>query len=300
MTPDDLLKIREKFASDAADYVSRRSSEHNSFGAFILSDNSYFLVGKWVCHGWLSDNNITGYIKNREKLKIGIKYVLSAVMTPWVTEDKLLAYIDWLVNRSPWEKIFLDKDAKSVRKLGYLIDANYPSSFIGSAMIASRFMTESYSGDRWQTRCHLYQELLEVGCTENEAFIFSHIYDSTTYKSLYPVSFSTLSSGHSTFYATYYQENYVRNFLSGTPVNVGKNTLAQGRGYEYSSLNSTWGDATGKNSFLDKVSSLVPVHKHLKQDLHIFRRIISKDQYQILDREDFSSIISQLRECLYA
>jgi len=296
----DLSEIREKFATSASEYTDHRHIDNNSFGAFILADNTYFEVGKWVCHGWLSEYNMQHYIVGREKLKKGVKYALSAVMKPWVSEDKLLRYIDWLINRSPWEKIFVDKDATSVRQLGYLVDANHPSSFIGSAMVASRFMTESYSGKSWECRCKVYQELLEIGCTENEAFFFAHMYNIEVDKGLYPLVFSRLQSGHWTFFGSNYQENYVRNFLTGHVAKTGANILASGKGYESDTLNSTWGlTDLSSDAFGKKVQALQPIRMEVKKDHHIFRKL-RVDSYSIQDRADFISIINQLKGLLNA
>lgn len=301
MTLDELLPIREEFAKKASEYTNRKGSDWNSFGGFVLSDNTYFHVGKWVCHGWLSEYNLEHYVPNRGKVhKTGIKYVLSAVMHNWTsTDEQLNKFIDWLVNRSPWAVVFVDKDVQRIRELGYVVDANHPSSFIGSAMVASRFMTESYSGDNWKWRCDVYQELLAIGCTENEAFMFAHMYNKETAGKLYPITFSRLSAGHSTFYGCNYQENYVRSFLEGKPANFGGNVLASGKGYEGDTLNKTWGKTTGSDAFAKKVQALLPVSKRIKKDLHIFRKAPSTS-YSYKDREDFASVIQQLRGLIYA
>lgn len=302
MSLDDILPHREQFAKDGEGSRHRRSSDHNSYGAFILKDGSYAKVGAWVCHGWLSDYNLAHCIQPKSVVnKVGIKYVLSHVMKPHVSDKLLRRFIDWLVNRSPWAHLHLDKDVDSILKYGYVVDADHSSALITSGFIASRFVTESYtSKGEVESRCKVYEELLDMGCSENEAFFFAHMYTSEGKgKEVYPVSFARWSSGHSTFFAVDYQENYVRAFLQGTPVNLGKATLSSPTGYENCTLNKVWGDQTGKDSFGERVQRLIPASKSKKDDLHIFRKAPANG-WSYKDREDFMSIIEQLRGVINA
>ena len=302
MSLDDILPHREQFAADGEGSRNKRSSDHNSYGAFILKDGSYAKVGAWVCHGWLSDYNLLHHIQPKKVVnEIGIKYVLSHVMKPHVSDKLLRRFIDWLVNRSPWAHLHLDKDVDSILKYGYVVDADHSAAFITSGFIASRFVTESYSGKgEMEQRCKVYEELLDMGCPENEAFFFAHMYTSEgKSKEVYPITFSRWSSGHSTFFSHSYQENYVRSFLSASPVNLGKNVLSIPKGYENNSINNIWGACTGKDSFGERVKSLIPISKSEKKDHHIFRRAPSVG-YSYKDREDFMSIIEQLRGIINA
>ena len=302
MSLDDILPQREQFAADSEYSRNHRSSDNNSFGGFILKDNTYAKVGKWLCHGWLSDYNIAGHIPCKTVVnKVGIKYVLSAVMKPHVSDKLLRRFIDWLINRSPWQHLHLDKDVDRVLKYGYVVDANHPSSLITSGFIASRFVTESYMAkDEVTRRCRVYEELLDMGCSENEAFFFAHMYTSDGKKGdAYPITFSRWSSGHSTFYANNYQENYVRNFLQGTPANLASNILSSAKGYESCTLNKVWGNQTDKDSFGERVQRIIPISKSEKKDYHIFRKAPAKG-YSYKDREDFMSVIEQLRGVIHA
>lgn len=302
MSLDDILPHRKQFAKDGEGSRNKRSSDHNSYGAFILKDGSYAKVGAWVCHGWLSEHNLKDYIQPRKVVNdVGIKYVLSHVMKPHVSDKLLHRFIDWLVNRSPWQHLHLDKDVDSILKYGYVVDADNPSSFITSGFIASRFVTESYtSKGEVENRCKVYEELLDMGCSENEAFFFAHMYTSEGKgKQVYPVSFARWSSGHSTFYANNYQENYVRNFLNATPQHLGNDKLSTPTGYANHTLNKVWGDQTSKDSFGERVQRLVPASKNKKDDLHIFRKA-PMNGWSYKDREDFMSIIEQLRGIINA
>jgi hypothetical protein len=221
-------------------------------------------------------------------------------MTPWCEEGQMLKFVDWLINRSPWEQVFIDKNPARVIKLGYLVDAQQSSSFVCSAMVASRFMTESYSGESWQSRVKVYQELLDMGCSENEAFMFAHMFNSTEWeKNLYPIVFSRLSSGHSTFYGSCYGREYILNFLKGTPVNLSGETLSNCAGYPSDSINKTWGRATKTDRFAEDVKSLRPLSDSVKTEYNIFK-INKSQEFEYSSRGDFLSVISQLKEIIYA
>lgn len=288
-----LDEIRTQFAKDAARGRAARSGSYNSFGAFVNKKDEYILVGKWVCHGWLGE----GTVGSRGWGAGGIKYVLSAVMYPHMDKDDVPVFIDWLVNRSPWAEVFVDKDVNSILKYGYLVNADFPTRFIASAMIASRFLSESYSGDTFESRCKVWRELLDMGCTENEAFMFAHMYDATSTKVLYPITASRLSSGHSTFLGFGYQEGYVRNFLNATPANLTGRKLSSGVGYIYDTICNIWGSSYDSDSFWERVQKIVPRSRNQGVDHNIFRQMVAKT-YSYKNREDFASVITQLREML--
>lgn len=301
MNLDEMKAIREQFAKDGASARQTRSSDNNSYGAFILKDGSYHKIGKWVCHGWLSAWNVEECHANRQKYKeAGISYVLSHVMKPHVSDALLRRFIDWLVNRSPWQHIFVTKDVDDILEYGYVVDANYPTAFITSAFIASRFISESYTAKgEIEKRCAVYEEMLNMGVSENEAFFFAHMYTGTSKKGVYPVSYSRWQSGHSTFYGSMYQEDYVRNFLRGHVACMPTPMLSEAKGYENNTINRLWSKYTSKDSFSDVVISLRPISKSEKVDHHIFRKAPAVG-YEYKDREDFMSVIEQLRGIINA
>lgn len=288
-----LDEIRTQFAKDAAPGRAARSGSFNSFGAFINKKDEYILVGKWVCHGWLGE----GTLRSRGWGDGGLKYMLSAVMAPHMDKNYVPVFIDWLVNRSPWRDVFVDKNVESILKYGYLVNADFPTRFITSAMIASRFPTESYSGDTFEKRCLVWRELLDMGCTESEAFIFAHMYDSKNTTTLYPITASRVSSGHSTFGGFGYQEDYVRNFLNANPSDITGHKLSSGRGYANDSICNIWGRSYDGDHFWTKVQKIVPRSRNQGVDHNIFRQLVAKT-YSYKNREDFASVITQLREML--
>lgn len=297
MELDTILQIRQTFAEAAAPYRKESRGGSNAFGAFISQEGDYCKVGAWACHGWLQDY----YFVDNEAWPDHPKYILSAVMKYQISKKQMLEFIDWMVNRSPWCRIFVDKDPESILKLGYLVDAAHPANFIANAMMATRFFTESYYPDDVVRRTQSYFALLDIGCTENEAFFFAHLYAGSGTSKIWPIKFSRRSSGHSVFFSGYYNKQYVLNFLNGTPDYLQKCKVSDGRGYESNSINKVWGPYLGnkEDKFGEFLRHLKPISGTEKENLNIF--FVKKEtEYSYNNPDDFKSVIDQLREYLYA
>jgi hypothetical protein len=292
----DLQAIREKFQEGASDYREERDGDNNAFCGLVMEDGTYHELGPYVCHGNLGDGYLTDYTHKGKK----IKYVLSAVMCPHMKEGDLWVFFDWLVNRSPWAAVFIEKSVDSILQYGHVVDANNPANWVVSALIASRFGTESYSGDsEFQNRNKVWKELLSIGCSENEAYFFAQMYAPENNSKLYPIQISLCSSGHTPFTYQEFNEGYAKSFLEGKPKFLDDTRiLADGRGYAYETIDRIWGSERGGEHFWNNIRSLVPTSKAQGKDRNIFRAI-EKRSWSYTNQEDFKSIIGQLRELIY-
>ncbi len=305
MQPDAILQLRETFARGAKDYQAAFSSSANSYGAFILSDGTLGTVGPWVCHGWLRDENFPKYLRmdnlSARLTRTSPIYILSAVMYLHTSRAFALNYINWLVNDSNWAEVFVDKDPERIMRLGYLVDANHPSNFIASAFVASRFLTESYSGAAsLKLRHKVYDRLLSLGCTRNEAFIFAHMYTPETEFSLYPVVPMLFNTGHTPFSYNGLTQIATKNFLTNTKAHLNKGTIAGGFGYPSNSISRVWGEPpTYEDKFWQTVRGLQPKKVTKSVDHNIFRKI-KLDGMAYSSDEDFMSVITQLKGIIYA
>lgn len=290
------MDARKQFADDSDYYRKNRLSSHNSFGAFIDINDDYRLVGKWVCHGWLKR-----YEMERHNWLDGkkAKYVLSAVMSPHMAKADLRQFIDWLVSRSPYAHIFVDKSVDSILKYGYLVDANHPATFIASAFMCSRFPTESYASS-FDKRCKMWRELLDIGYSETEAYFFAQMYEPKSLSQIYPITPARLSSGHTPFHSSLYQEDYVRRFLAGTPIlTPTMSKLSNGKGYEEGTVNNLWGrQSNGSEAFWNAVKAIIPQSVAKAKDHHIFR-VVRGEGWEYKNRTDFTSVIEQLRGIIH-
>lgn len=286
----DLQKFREEFQKKAKPFREDRSGSNNVYGAFIKDDGTMVNIGRYVCHGWLQTHN--HFLKSKDT-----KYILSSVMSPHATDEQLRRHTDWLVNRSPWAVMFVEKDVQSILDYGHVVSPDHPYNFVAAGLIASRFCTESYV-DGYKQRVFVWSELLGMGCTEDEAYIFAHMFAPVSGNN-YPVTFNRMSSGHTPFLSSNYQEDYIRNFLNHRPQNLVKETLRDCNGYISGGLSTLWGSSTSKDSLAEAIKRLIPVSKDKKKDHNIFRKAPSNG-WTYSNRKDFASVIDQLKGILNA
>ena len=289
MILDDIVKQREKLRKGVVPYLDHHGAGHNSYGGFLLDDGELVVNGTGVCHGWMQIGSMAP-----RKITGRMKFVLSSVMKSWGTRPQTLAHTDWLINRSPWASIFVDKNAESVLELGHVLDVTQPANLIGSGVIASRFFTESYVADA-RKRIRGYLEFLNLGCSENEALLFSQLYSFSD--SSYPVNYSRFSSGHAVFYSNGVGAKYYKNFLTNNPTLLTESFNELG-GYRTGTLNAVWG-SNGSDSFSVKVQALRPIKAQKKKDLNIFRKV-NRDAWTYDNAADLKSVTNQLKELIYA
>lgn len=296
MNLQDIVEERNAFQRDANPYRQKMEGGSNTFGGYITADGVYHRFGPYVCTGWMHTYNFSATLSILpEGGGRKVVFLLSAVMSSVGTQKQTVAYIDWLINRSPWAEIFVDKDAKQVFALGYVIDTTKPANLIGNALIACRLFTESYvAGAKFRVKTYL--ELLELGCSEQEALLFSQMYAPS--ERGYPYTFSRFSSGHAVFTASGADQTYYQNFLRSTPANLTE-SFQDLQGYECGTINSTWGTTTGNDTFANKVKSLHPIRAEKKKDLNIFRKE-TREAFSYGNKQDFLSVIQQLRELINA
>lgn len=290
-----LKKHREKLARHAKDYKENPCSDYNSHGGIVYEDGKLHIVGRWACHGWLSEYNFGDF--NRLKGNKP-KYILSTIMAPRTTKEKLINFTDWLINRSVWKDVFLEKDAEQAELLGHVVDANFPANFVASAMMASRFLTEVYVSGM-DKREIVYDELLKLGLSEDESFFFAHLYKPNG-GGTYPIVFNRLSSGHSTFLSSGFNKEYCKNFLTHTPQkNKFNRPLSTGTGYVNDTVNILWGEPNRDDPLGRFAKNLRPKTHVLGTDHHIFRKI-PDEPWVYTNPEDFLNVLQQLKEDIYA
>jgi len=262
---------------------------NNAYFSWIYDTDTgpKFGTPRWgYCHGDLMSDR--GYVpKNTTHLCVGI--------TPLkVDETEALRYYDWLLNRSPFADIFLEKDVSNILEVGLLLSTDHPNNLVLLALIASRWATEIHSKEitaRWPT----YQKLLKAGATENEAFIFAHLFNGKDGGTV----LQRLHNGHSVFDLQDANEKVYRNFLENTPEKR-LQTFKERCGYA-SSGNvgaNTWGERRS-DAFFSWMKTLKPRRLVVQCDHNIFRKK-SQEGFIIADVPDLSDIIKQIKERIYA
>jgi len=281
---------REQFLKDGASFKG-----NNAFIGYasvgnraILNGQNYKRIGPGPCHGDLGNSSLRFAIVREEGNKL---FILSQKQKLLVTEESDRLFFDYLVNRSPWKDVFLDKNYESVAKFGHVADTDLPSNLVISAMIASRASTESYNSGITD-RLKIFHEITSLGFGENFAYIMSLVYGGDVEKK-YKVSYLPISSGHIVFNFDQAQENYFRNFVNNTPQNLSPVSFLENGGYgNDGGVVNLWA-TRGGNAFSKWMSTLKPISAVKAVNHNIFHRAPS-DKFIITSKEEFKDVLDQV------
>lgn len=278
-----LEDIRKGFVKKGQDF-----SEKNAYVGLMLEAKDGTLVhrdlGKGPCHGALQTYQL------RDKgVMLPIKYILSTIQAHDYPKKDVLFYIDWLINKSPWACVFVDKDAESVYQYGWLIGTDHSSNLVASACIATRYFTETYTPEI-SRRFSTYLHILTLGFSEHESMLMSYLFEKDNTKK-YSVTFRSLEGGHSVFGLNRAPESYYRNFLKNTPAGLRKNTFEKAQGYD-NGVHVLWAYSRSE-AFFNWIKRVRPIQSISKKSLNIFEKI-KVDTFTITSEEGFKSVIEQI------
>lgn len=288
---DHLKDLRTQFAEQGR---SERSS--NAYIAVIVEsskekDLKLLTLGPGPCHGSLQYQSLPYQLLDHQR----VKYVLSQVQKLLVDKSDAEKYIEWLVQRSPWNEVFLTKDVQDILTYGYVARTDLPNNLVAGAFVASRFITESYTKDVVK-RFSVYKEMIAAGASETEAYLFAHTYSSEHQKKLYPMLVQPLSSGHTALDVAGKTKDYFKRFVTASPHYAGPN-FADKKGYE-NKIYATWGSSEG-NSFTKFCSKLKPRSGKETTNYNIFYKP-KTFSYYVNNRDELKDVLAQIKEQLYA
>lgn len=114
------------------------------------------------------------------------------------------AYLDWLMNESPWAVVFVTKTAEEAIATGAIVDASYPNNLVTSACIATRWTGEC------RTYCDFWYAAVQAGMNPHDAMWMSNFFYIAGGEVLYsPRSEHTPFGGYNLTPKGY--NNYIRN-----------------------------------------------------------------------------------------
>jgi hypothetical protein len=240
-----------------------------------------------VCHGKLS--KIGGYMGQYSNVKV--VWSRKAPNQDGATKELEDIYYPWLLNDSPWAAAFIEKNYSKCLKHGFSLDASLPHSYVASALVATRWLTEKYQS--WTTdRYPLYKKLLAGKEDPLWAFIMANLYYSPT-KERYSFSMPT---GHEMLPPTMSLET-LGNFVHGRYAD--QPSFAENRGY--SGIGITWGKTdVPEGVMLKTLAKNWTVKKDTKVDLNVFRRPDPKSGYPQLTYEELLIVMRNIQEMVYA
>lgn len=289
---DNIKELRQEFIKAG----STQKSGNAYVGIVYMEAKSKTLklrdLGRGPCHGALQVGSLQ-YDSFLQGLNTP-EYILSQVQKLLVSEGDAKGYIEWLVQRSPWNEVFITKDVDDILKLGYVARTDLPNNFVAGAMVATRFITEGYTQDV-VARFPVYKEFIAAGCSETEAYVLAHTYAKEG-KKPYPLLVQPLCSGHTAISVDSRSEDYFKRFISANPDYKGL-SFKEMKGYE-NKIYDTWGKISGRG-FKDFYSSLRPRSGKVTVNHNIFEKR-KTDTYYINNQDELKDIVSQIKEQLYA
>jgi hypothetical protein len=145
------------------------SSSDNGQGYFLSvleGSVDWKIIGKGMCHA-----GVENVLYESKSVKKNFRYF--NVLPPKETFKSALgcpqttAFILWLVNQSPWQEIFVEKDLETIKEKGYLLATkDIPTNFLMQAIILSRHTWEfPYKLDK-------FDKFVESGCHPTVALLF--------------------------------------------------------------------------------------------------------------------------------
>jgi hypothetical protein len=160
----------------------------------------------------------------------GVTHLLNGIHRQILPDKKVRAYFQWLLNESPFSRIFLTKNVDEVLKDRIeIIDANHPSGIILGGMTASRTSSE------YPYLVNIWYELTQLGVHPSIAFYYAHLFRAKALKptniAIYPQAWN-----HATLNARDANDSYVISFLRGKSKKEGTYTE---RG-SYNSVQDIW------------------------------------------------------------
>lgn len=161
-------------------------------------------------------------------------------------------FTKWLINDSPWSHVYLN-DYEDVNKWGhYLMDTTVDASFVASACIAARLVSE------WPLKGKMFKYLMDHGWDGRDAFLVAQHYHFDGEKAYHHHSYGhvALDSG--------FGPEVVKNFRAGTPKLKGTPFSTSPR---YGGISSMWGGSS--DSLKNKVLKIRPkvVKKTINHDI---------------------------------
>lgn len=225
-----------------------RSKTHCAVIA-IVGMNSIHHVENTNCHAGLSDGEDGTPLKGD---RVAVIHSIQKEIDDLTIEEKT-RYLDWLLNRSPYKDVFVNKVASAVLESGVIIcETMIPANLMAGGMIAARRLSE-YTGS-----VRIWCDLVWHGVNEDLAFLVAHT--TTTGRDRTRLTRDCLA-GHCSIDGWRVSDLVINNFVNGVLVNPREDYI---KDISYRGVHNLWGDtdkADGEvylHSFVHHILDTVP------------------------------------------
>jgi hypothetical protein len=219
------LENAEEIISKAKEnFLETVNWDSNASVLFIDKKGEITSVDNHVCHANLAQGR--GYSVIISGLQDGTSYgenpgrVLPADTEFW--------FVDWLINRSPYSQVFIEKDAEEALKTRMLVaSGDHPGNILGAAMVASRRLWE------YVFVAKAAHDLVKEGVNEDLAFYLGHLVRCKNVpKPDDPTSWEGCANGHCSINPHNWGFQELSNFLKHEVKSPNEN-YSKGGSYRY-------------------------------------------------------------------
>lgn len=143
-----------------------------------------------------------------------------------ISKEEGVAFLDWLLNRSPYSEVFVTKSAKDAIKNSCIIaDSNYPSNLLAAGLVASRRLWE------YREIVIAWYDLVKAGMNEDLAYWVAHKAQCRSDRTG-NISFTGCSFGHCSMNPDLFDRKALKAWLNHKVVNPNQ-TYSQSTHYNY-------------------------------------------------------------------
>jgi hypothetical protein len=249
-------------------------------------------VGGGACHGSFSGsgrpNMLDMLYSARQKLQEVVKTSSKATDL-----DVERVYYEWLLKESPWAEAYFDKDYDDVVKYGFSIRTDLPHDFVASACVATRFLTEKYSGSStWViNRIPTFAELVKTGMPTVWAFVMANMYNKNG-SGKYSYS---MPNGHEMLPPNW-TIRAIKNFVTGDYNKAGPTFYNNGG---YKSIGTAWRHSeTSAHAHTSDLARKWGVKKDNTINYNIFEPLDTGGGYPALEFEALLRVQKEIEEAL--
>jgi hypothetical protein len=226
--------------------------EQNAGCLFIDKDGEFEGVANHVCHANLRARGNVKIIING--LMIGTDYGTNPgrVLRPEIE----LWFVDYILNRSPYSQIFIEKDAeKALAERVTVVSGDHPGNLVGAGLVALRRLWE------YVFIAQAAYDLARQGVNEDLAFYLGHLMRTKNNTSADDsASWDNCQSGHCSLNPAMFRFENLRNFLDHNVTNPNSH---YSKGGCYSGYDSMYGGEYSEVRDYIKVN--FPVHLYKEQ-----------------------------------
>jgi len=200
----------DKVMADAIDRLKGQSK--NDTARFVMiAEDGRMVNGGTACHGRLSNDD--SLLTKRAGVVTCTQQTPQSGCLIFKKPKYKRAYLDYLMNRSPYQNAYLSKDADlCIQQDAIAITGHVPSNLMAGACVATRSIWERGGG-----LAYIFCELSERGVPEDVAFMLANTATISSSDEGRTIRWNRPEEDHHPFSPLPFTWDCLKNFLTHTP-----------------------------------------------------------------------------------